>query len=246
MSSLHHVDVIENLQKLGLTRHEAIIYLSVLRREEASAGEVLRDVKLHREQVYRALKRLVDNGLLVQFEKRKRNYYSAIDPKVLVNQVRTKVALAESLQPYLEQLHQNKPQIIKVTEGEEGILLQFEDVYQTLETDGEYLVLGGIGQPFYDLLKDYAETYQKKFAKKNISGRVLVYEESRYPTKSLFGERLSFKKLQRPGASPTSTVIYRNKVGIDLIEPGNITVITIENKRVADSFRQTFEALWKW
>lgn len=245
MSRASHTDVIEELKELGFTQHGALIYIAVLKHGECSAGVVLDDVKLHREQVYRALKRLVDQGLLTQFEKRKRSYYSAVDPTLLVNRAKSKVSVAESLKPYLLNLHQKKPQIIKVTEGEEAIKLQFEDVYQTLKQNGEYLVLGGVGQPFYNLAGKYIETYQKKFTQKNIAGRVLVYGGSEYPKDFPFGESLSLKRIKRGADLPASTVIYANKVGIDILDPDNIAVITIENEKVSEAYRQTFEALWK-
>lgn len=244
-SDLSNKAVIEQLEELGLSQHEALIYLSVLKHGESSAGIILDDVNLHREQVYRALKRLVDSGFLTSFEKRKRSYYSAIDPAVLVNQTKAKVAVAESLQPYLKELHQKKPQIIRVTEGEEAVKLQLEDIIETLGEGGEYLVLGGLGQQYYDSIGKYISLFEKKLNKKYIKGRILAYEGSVYPINTSFGEHISVKKIKRPADFPTSTVIYGNKVGIDLLDPQNTAIITIENDKVAESFKQTFEALWK-
>lgn len=237
--------MIEQLEELGLSQHEALIYLSVLKHGESPAGVILDDVKLHREQVYRALKRLVDSGFLTSFEKRKRNYYFAIDPDVLVNQAKAKVAVAESLQPFLKELHQKKPQIIRVTEGEEAIRLQLEDIIETVGEGGEYLVLGGLGQGYYDAASKYINLFQKRLLKKGIKGRILAYEGSEYPKDASFGESVSVKRIKRPTDFPASTVIYGNKVGIDLLDPQNTAIITIENEKVAESFRQTFEVLWR-
>ena len=245
MADLSNKAVIEQLEELGLSPHEALIYLSVLKHGESPAGVILDDVKLHREQVYRALKRLVDSGFLTQFEKRKRSYYSALDPAVLVNQTKAKVTVAQSLQPFLKELHQKKPQIITVTEGEEAVKLQLEDIVQTLRDGEEYLVLGGIGQDYYEAAKKYTQIFQKQFAKKNIKGRIMAYEDTVYPTDSPLGENVSVKKIRRPTDFPASTIIYGNKVGIDLLDPENVAIITIENEKVADSYRQTFEALWR-
>jgi len=245
MDTSSNNSVIQRLIELGLTFHEALIYVSVLKHGEASAGVVLDEVKLHREQVYRALKRLVDEGYLSQYEKRKRAYFTAVDPKVLVQRTKAKVALAEEVQPFLQQLRTTKPQIITVTEGVEALKLQLEDMLETIPEGGEFVNIGAVGQPYFELTKDFYPSYEKKFAKKNIHSRSIMYEGTEEWHRDQYSERFSVKRLPRPGGLPASTVVYGNKVGIDLLEQGSIAVITIENEKVADSYRTTFETLWK-
>lgn len=244
MAEIGNSSVIEQLEKLGLSKHEALIYLSVLKHGEASAGVILDEVKLHREQVYRGLKRLTDQGLVTSYQKRKRSYYSPLDPQVFISQAKTKLTLAESLQSFLNKLYQSKPQVIKVWEGEESIKLQLEDMLQTIKPGGEYLIIGGVGEQFYNLSQKYGDYYSKRFLKKNIKGRIIIYEGSIYPKESPYGENLAVKTLKRPPSTPASTVIYGNKVVIGLLEEGNIANIVIENENIANSYRETFEALW--
>jgi sugar-specific transcriptional regulator TrmB len=246
MSTLSNKSVIENLEELGLSPHEAQIYLSVLRHGESPAGVILDDVKLHREQVYRALKRLVDGGYITSFEKRKRSYFTAVDPKVITSKIKAKLAIAESLEPYLHTLGSSKPQVITVTEGEEAIKLLNEDMVTTIPEGGEYLVLGGVGQSWWDVSSKYTDIFSKQFEKKRIKARVIAYEGTKYPKDTSYGQiNVSVKKIKRTYLFPASTAIYSNKVAIALLDPENIAVITIENEKIANSYRQTFEALWK-
>ncbi len=245
MNNFSNTRVIDDLVELGLSHHEAAIYLSVLKNGEASAGVILDDVKLHREQMYRALKRLVDQGYLTQFEKRKRSYYSAIDPSILVNRTKAKVETAQSLQPHLKELYQKKPQTIKVVKGEDAIKIHLEDILDTIKDNGEYLVMGGIGAQFYKFVEKYLESFQRKFKRKNLRARILVYQGSEHPEKGILGETFSVKNLNRPTDVPVSTVIYGDKVAIIVLDPNNVAVITIENEKIAESYRQNFEDLWK-
>lgn len=50
-----------------------------------------------------------------------------------------------------------------------------------------------------------------------------------------------------PGAyvGPVATVIFGNKVALEVMDPDNISIVTIENQKIADSYRQQFEALWR-
>ena len=145
MANLSNKDVILKLQELGLSSHEASIYLAVLSLGETSAGAIIDAVKLHREQIYRSLRKLVTDGFLTESQKNNVSFFSAIDPSVFVNRSKTNLSLAESLQPYLSSLKSTKQQIIQVWEGEEAIKKQLEDMVNTLNQDDEYLVLGGIG-----------------------------------------------------------------------------------------------------
>jgi len=245
MANLSNKDVILKLQELGLSSHEASIYLAVLSLGETSAGAIIDAVKLHREQIYRSLRKLVTDGFLTESQKNNVSFFSAIDPSVFVNRSKTNLSLAESLQPYLSSLKSTKQQIIQVWEGEEAIKKQLEDMVNTLNQDDEYLVLGGIGQLYYDASKKYLPLFAKEFKKKNIKGKIVAFKGYEYPLEGSFGENVSIKTLDRPFGTPASTVIYGNKVGITLIDPDNIAVITIESEKVANSYKQAFEALWR-
>lgn len=245
MDKVSNKDVISQLQELGLPSHEALIYLAVLRRGETSAGAIINEVKLHREQVYRALRNLVSEGFLTESKKNSVSSFSAINPTIFVNRSKTKLALAESIQPYLSSIKSTKQQIIQVWEGEEVVKKQLGDMVNTLKENDEYLVLGGVGQLYYEASKKYLPLFSAEFKKKNIKGRIIAYKGYEYPTNAPFGENLSIKTLNRPLETPASTVIYDNKIGIDLLDPDNIAIITIENEKVANSYRQTFEALWR-
>jgi sugar-specific transcriptional regulator TrmB len=245
MANIQHKDVINQLSELGFSDHESEIYLSVLRHGEASAGVVLDDVKLHREQVYRALKRLVDGGLITQFEKRKRAYYSPIDPTVLVNRMKTKMDIAESLQPYLKELHQKKPQIIRVNEGVEAYKIMFDDIIATVPRGGEYLVMSGLGERFYELTKDFYPKYAKALMKKNVTLRLIGYELEDFKQQLQIQELIQVRQIPRAYEVPVATAIYGNKVAIEILDTDNLAIITIENQKVADAYRHTFNTMWE-
>ncbi len=244
MAKIQHKDVINQLNELGITVHEAEIYLSILRHGEASAGVILEEVKLHREQVYRALKRLVDSGLITQYEKRKRAYYSPVDPQILVSRMRAKTEVAEALQPYLKEIHQKKPQIIRVNEGVEAYKLLFEDMLATVEKDGEYLVMSSLGEKFYELTKDFYPRYARLMVKRGIRLRMIGYENEDYKEQLKVQGLLRVRRLSKEYEAPVATVVYANRVAIEIIDTDNPAIITIENQNVANAYRHTFNTLW--
>jgi DNA-binding MarR family transcriptional regulator len=248
MDKIHNKDVVSQLKELGFTAHEAAVYLACLRLEESSTGSIIKESKLHSEQVYRVLRKLLNEGYVSETEKNNISYFSAIDPSVLVNRTRTKLAMAESLLPYLSSLKGNKRQIVQVWEGEEAVKKQLEDVLNnTLNEGEECLILGGVGEIFTESFKKYLPMFAPLFKKKNIKERTISFKGYDYPSDipAPFGGEVSTKTLDRPPTTPISTIIYGNKYALDVIDPDNIVIITIENEKVANSLRQTFEALWK-
>lgn len=245
MSHDKHTDVINQLTDLGFSPHEAAIYISVLRHGEASAGMVLDDVKLHREQVYRALKRLTDNGFLTHYTKRKRGYYTTVDPEILVRRMKTQVDIAESLQPYLNSLRHKKAQTITVHEGPEAYIYLFEDIIRTLSHDNEYLVISTLGERFYNATKDFYPRYAQIMQRRNISIRLIGYELEDYKNQFTIQRLIKVRVIGENYGAPVATVIYGSKVAIEVHDSDNLAIIFIENDNIARAYKDTFETLWR-
>ena len=245
MAQINHNEVIEDLQKLGLTRYEAEIYFILVKSGEASAGAVLAATGYHREQVYRALKRLVDQGLATTYKKSKRGTYAPVSPDVLTQKALAKVDTAKSVVPYLEQLRGVPAQLIRVTEGGQAIEGLLADIDACLPEGGEYFVLGGAGSSFYELSKDALAKYHRRFAKKNISTKIIVFEGEDLSQELVSGKHIQARVVAGQFGAPAPATVYGDKVAIEILDPDNPAVITIENEKVAESYRKMFMALWR-
>lgn len=242
-----HAHVLNQLEQIGLSSHEAALYVEILRHGEASVGMLLENVKLHREQAYRALRRLEEAGFVRQFEKRKRAYFAVTDPDLLVKEVEKKIVVAKSLQPVLKNMHTRQPHVVQVHEGVESFQRLFEDLAETLGRNSEYLILGGQGETF-DVLSDVWPLYEKavkSFARKNISLRMLAFEGQNFSKQFAAQPLLDVRELPGEYIGPVATVIFGDKVALEVMDPENISIVTIENKKIASAYRQQFEALWK-
>lgn len=247
MDTTSNETVLRQLEEIGLSRHEAEIYLEILRYGEASVGMILEKVKLHREQAYRALKRLEEGKLVRQFIKHKRAYFAATNPEILINRVKAKVEVAESLQPLLKGMYQHYPHIVQVREGEESFEHLFEDILSTVGKDGDYLILGGVGNAFYSLerIRPLYHKYVNIYAKQGINLRMISFGGQDFTTQYWAQKLLEVRELSGSYGTPVATVIYGDKVALEVMDPENISIITIENKNIAEAYRQQFETLWK-
>ena len=247
MDTVSNESVLRQLEEIGLSQHEAEIYLEILHYGEASVGMILERVKLHREQAYRALKRLEEARLVRQFIKHKRAYFAANNPEVLINRVKSKVEVAESLQPLLKGMYQHYPHVVQVREGDESFEYLFEDILKTVGKGGEYLILGGVGNDFYSLekIRPMYHKFVNVYAKQGINLRMISFGGQDFTTQYWAQKLLEVRELSGTYGTPVATVIYGDKVAMEVMDPENISIITIENKKIADAYRQQFETLWK-
>lgn len=247
MEIVSNESVVHQLEEVGLSHHEAEIYLEILRYGEASVGMILEKVPLHREQAYRALKRLEEGKLVRQFIKHKRAYFAATNPEILISRVKAKMEMAESLQPLLKGMYQHYPHVVQVREGEESFHYLFEDILKTVGKGGEYVILGGVGNAFYNLerIRPLYHKYVNMYAKQNINLRMISFGNQDFTTQYWAQKLLEVRELSGSYGTPVATVIYGDKVALEVMDPENISIITIENKNIAEAYRQQFETLWR-
>lgn len=243
---MNNNNVTKQLEEIGLSSHEAVLYVEILRQGEASVGMMLEHVKLHREQAYRALKRLEEAALIRKYEKRKRSYFAVTNTDLLIKQVEQKVQAAQALQPILKGMHQRQPHVVRVIEGAEGFGVLISDLLDTLKKDNEYLILGGQGEIF-ERLEEVWPLYEKAvktFAKRHISLRMIAFAGQNFTRQFQAQTLLEIKELPGEYVGPVATVIYGDKVALEVMDPDNISIVIIENRKIAQAYRQQFEALW--
>lgn len=100
---------IELFEALGLSPNESKIYESLLQLGQASVGKISTAAKIHRRNVYDALDRLVNKGLVFPIFQKGENEYQPARPDKLLEMVREKERdLVKSL-PALQTLYDQKP-----------------------------------------------------------------------------------------------------------------------------------------
>ena len=78
------------LEKLGLTKTEAKVYLSLLKLGSTKTGLLVRKTNLHRATVYDVLKRLIEKGLVSYIIKGKIKYFQVTEPEYFLDKIKEK------------------------------------------------------------------------------------------------------------------------------------------------------------
>lgn len=96
-------------QRLGLSKNEARIYEILLREGALSVGDIATKSKVHRRNVYDALGRLAERGLVFEILESRENAYQAAPPEKLKELVLEKERELFALMPELQELYEAVP-----------------------------------------------------------------------------------------------------------------------------------------
>src|SRR3989338_6207256 len=156
----------EILEKLGLSPNEVKVYLVLLRLGSASATEIAKGSGVHRVNVYDALERLMEKGLVSAVVKINKKYYEAADPDRIVDMLKEKERGIEEVRQILPELKMDykmasKRQDVHNFKGREGLKTFFEDILKTLKKGEEILSFGSAGKGSV-ILPHYMDMWEKR------------------------------------------------------------------------------------
>lgn len=236
------------LSKLGLTKNEINVYTTLLKLGSALAGEITSYSGIHRRNVYDAIERLIEKGLVSFVIINNRKWFKAADPSrllvVLEEQKRRIDDIKISIEQLIPQLRAlpviKERQDVMYFKGKEGLKTVYEDILAT----GKSYIGYGPGIHIDNLLKAYFKDYIRKRIRKRMKLKMIWDERSRdkYFTKTSLVES---RFLPNEVCSHAALRIYGDKVAIMLLSEEQPIAVVIENKAIADGYRKYFEVMWK-
>lgn len=244
----------EILEKVGLTKNEAKVYLVLLDLDISSTKAIIEKTGLHRQLVYDALNRLIEKGLVSFVIKSNKKYFKAVDPKEFLDFFNKK---QEEIKKKRKEFERILPELIKkrgeqiekqettVYLGNKGIKSLLNDM---LNQKQEILTIGASeikAEAFQYHLKFNLPLFHKIREKKKIRYKIVLSEDLKQRAKMLNKfKHTEAKILSKEFTSNSSTNIYGNKVSIIMWSSQPFGIL-IKSKEIADAQKKHFELLWK-
>lgn len=233
---------IENaLKKLGLEEREIKTYIALLKLGSSTVAKIAEETKIDRTTSYGILEKLLGKGFVSYIIQKKVKFFQAADPRKLTENLEEKKKEVEAIIPDLLSLSKliKEETIVELYRGKDGLITVLRDV---LKEKRDYVVFGEEGKfqevlPYYiiQLLRDIKtkyHLYERILSKESMKGKILITKNSK------------IKYLPDEYFSPVMTVVYGNKVAIfTWINP--YYAVLINNKGMAQSYKNYFEILWK-
>jgi len=237
----------EILKNLGLSNHEATIYMALLQRGSLLAGKIASITKINRSLVYTILNNLIEKGLISYAIRENRKYFKAVEPEKfldILKENKLKIKKQEEnfkeILPKLKNLHAvEKEQKVEIYRGKQGLKTIFEDV---LRTNKDYIAYGP-GGIIEKTLRFYFPNYMKRRLKLKLKVKLILNES--FKGKEFMKFPLTeLKYLPDEFHSVCDTIIYGNKV-VTLFLLGGPMALLIESKDLAKGYKNHFKLLWK-
>ena len=235
----------EILQDLGFTERESKVYLALLEIGETPAGPLKIKTQLQNSVIHLCLNNLIQKGLVNYVEKGKRRFYTATNPKHLIDFVEEKKRRLKEILPSL--IEKQKTEIsykVHIYEGEKGLKAIHEDILKELKRREEFLVLGAPKEA-HEKFEPYFLDFHKRRQKIGIKLRIIYKPETKEYAK--LREKMKFTEvryLTDKLISPMWITIYKNKTILFVVSEILLGIV-IENKTISNNFKEYFELIWK-
>lgn len=243
------MEVKSALESAGLAGNEIKVYLALLDLGSALAGEITKKSGVNRTNVYDALDRLTERGLVSYVIKANRKHFEAANPERIIKyldekelEVRSKKEIIASILPELEKRRKlsREPQEATIYTGRKGLKSVAEEV---LKTKKEMLAFGAEGQ-FIKMFTHYAGQWHLRRGKLKIPVKIIYNEKIRKSKSKADFPLMQMRFNSTVQDTPSTTWIFGDKVAI-VVWSEQPVVTLIRSKEVAKSYRQFFEVIWK-
>lgn len=234
---------IEILENIGLTKNQALVYLSLLKLGSATAQSIMKESELHKSRIYDSLEKLQQKGLAGSVVKDFKKYFQAVPPEKLMNYLDEKRHRLKEELPKLKELESMKKEEINASiyKDKEGLKSIFSEM---LKEGKDFYVLSAKGK-IIDELKYYIPNFDRERKKKGMK-YVCLWDSKKIMKKAISKrDNIIGKVLQKGYSSNTVVHISGDKVAIVLWKEKYPTGFMIDNKDVADSFRKWFNLIYK-
>ena len=235
----------QTLQDIGFPASEAKVYLALLELGKARASEISKKTRIKRPSVYVLLKSLMHGGHVGSYKKRGITYFTAQNPKTVIDLANERAKTAKQALPMLEALIRPEsgalPQV-QYFEGKQGMISMMED---TLLVPNKTILVWADISLAWDTLKDYYPIYIRKKNERKIfvQGILVNNETGQMFQKKGKVEQRSVRLIPKDQFPMSNEInIYEDKVNI--ISHKDQMGVIIQNQEIADTQRSIFKLGW--
>lgn len=230
------------LLEVGLSETEAKCYVALLKLGSGMAGQVTKQAQINRTNVYDALDRLIEKGLVSYVVAANRKVFEPADPKRFKELLHEKEELLLEQLPELDALYKEKKvdESATIFKGKKG----FKTVYDTfLRLKKTIYAYGATGQ-FSILLPAYYKHWHDVRIKQKQKVKLLYSENVRTKKRSSQNKLYFTRFLPKEYVFPSTILICEDMVVTVTWSDVPLLFVTT-NKSVAKSHMSFFNMLWK-
>lgn len=232
------------LEKTGFTEKEARVYLALLELGKGDVSDIAKTTDLKRSIIYVLLEGLIKRGYASELPNQKINTYQAVDPSIILSQLKSVTKNFSEMLPIFRTLHNKGKDRPKITYHEtlEGIWNIYEEMNQS---DKAFFISSyeNIDKHFPNAIAEWVKAYEKKLIP--LRGKHLIAND-----KFDLEVMRKFSKINQEARYlpeikkfDMDFTIYKNKLAITSFD-NEPFIVVIESKSLVESIRPIFEIAW--
>lgn len=234
-------------KEIGLTETEIKIYLSLLSLGTTSAGRIVEQTGIYRKNLYDALNKLIEKGLVSYVIENKIKFFQPKNPENLLRYLRDKKnKITEKENELKKELPELKQKFVSLTPEIESEIYRGTEGIKTILNEclkyKEILMIGATGD-VENRLPYFWPQYNKKREKLKCKWKLLLVHEAKNKpiTKSKYYE---YKILPKILSGFNVIYIYEDYVA-NILWLEKPLAFVIKHKILAENYRKYFNYLWK-
>ena len=231
------------LERIGLSKNEAKVYLSLSQIGLATAYKVANTCHIDPRNAIDAIERLKEKGLVSEQTAEKHSLYAASDPGFLLNIVDKEREEVNAIVPILR-IQQKSTRSENTLEMFKGVDPMINILTHWLDFK-EPILLWGVPKTAYPLLRHRVDIFHKERIRRKIPMYHIYNYEGTDRIKTLKKFRFTpVRRLPSLYDAAVATNVCGNEVMLINFEPP-ITTYHIVDKSLADTMKKHFKILWK-
>ena len=243
---MENVKITQVLEGLGLSEHEAGVYVANLTIGSATVLQIARRANIKRTTVYAVMETLKSKGLISLELKGLKQVFVAAPPQILEGLLESRRAAFKSVLPELEKFYNQKGKetTIQYYEGLASVKTAYEELLHLTKPGDDYLVVSHM-ESWLAQDEKYFKEFVIRCAMRTEKVRVILQDSPRAQEyKKIQGHNRQRVKLLPPGNTLlTNLVVIPSCVIIQqMVEP--ISAIVIANQSAVGMHKEMFEIMW--
>src|SRR3990167_2775946 len=239
-------------ETLGLSPNEGKIYEVLIGLGESSISDIATAAHIHRRNVYDAIQRLVDKGLIFQIISSKENHYNAVDPDKLLELFKEKeeqltLAMPELKKKFVTRLAPEEAYIYRGYEGQKNV---WRDILRVGKDSFFIGAKGGWFDPHLDSSRDafFREANRKKIKFIQLFDHEVKKEIPNFPKH--FPGKLEYRFLPKEYSTTSGIGIFGDYIitytglSVKQIQKDVVFFFVIHSKDLAEGYRSWFKYMW--
>ena len=236
------------LRGLGLSSHEAAIYLALVKLGPSPASSIAVETGLQRTAAYPILRGLSERGIVNVYLKKGKQIYQAQRPERVASYYQRKLKTFEDSIPALRALITKENTLVglRFLETKKELKAFYQDILEEYsrkqKKDRSYRILGS-ATDWEGIDNDFFIWYRKERGKAQIHTSLLLTHDSQTINPADPDLLRTYKYLPKEYAFKSTIDIFDEKILIVNPSPSSLAVV-IEVPAMVDVFKAIFDITW--